>query len=250
VPDDPKLWLAVSTSLVALAGTGYTAILNYRGQQRLERLKADLLIARDERQAELETQKIMSRFRDPLMHAAYDLQSRIFNILRQQFLPRYLVRGAAREQEYAVENTVFLFAQFLGWTEAIREELQFLDLGAEEDTKKLRALQNMIYHHFQTDDLGPGFRLFAGEQRAIGELMIDRKGGAVCRCIGFATFTSSRKPEIDQWLNPVREDIRKLAVQPGIFDRRLTAIQHAMIDLLEFLDPEYIRFPHTTRSKV
>ena len=60
------------------------------------------------------------------MHAAYDLQSRIFNILERGFLDRYYFRGSEREKEYAMENTVFLVAQFLGWTEAIREEIQKL----------------------------------------------------------------------------------------------------------------------------
>jgi hypothetical protein len=31
---------------------------------------------------------------------------------------------------------------------------------------------------------------------------------------------------------------------------RLTELQHALIDLLEMLDPQYIRFPRDRRSKV
>jgi hypothetical protein len=51
----------------------------------------------------------MSRYREPLVRAAYDLQSRLFNTLRQDqrgFLAKYVVGGDPKEQEYARENTL------------------------------------------------------------------------------------------------------------------------------------------------
>src|ERR1035437_710885 len=234
--DDAKVWLALSTSGLALAGTLYTAIVNYRSQQKLARLNATLQSERDEQIAQRVAQKVVAKFRDPLMHAAYDLQSRIFNILRLGFLARYYTNGSMREKEYAIENTVFLLAQFLGWTEAIRQEIQFLDLDADHQTRELRKLQDGIYTQLQTDRFGEGFRLFAGEQRAVGELMLDRTT-AVCRCLGFAAFMSpARNPAIDRWLDPLRDDVRQMAVSLATFEDRLARIQHSMIDLLAFLD--------------
>jgi hypothetical protein len=247
--DDPKLWVALGSSGFALAGTLYTTIANYRSQQKLARLNADLESESDERKARREAQKVVSKFRDPLMHAAYDLQSRIFNILKLGFLSRYYTRGSAREKEYAVENTLFLLAQFLGWTEATREEIQFLDLDADDQTRELRRLQDGIYTQLQTDSLGEEFRLFAGEQRAVGELMLDRTS-SVCRCIGFAAFMGGRNPAIDHWLNPLRDDVKRMAVHLEPFEKRLVSIQHSLIDLLQFLDPEFVRFPRATRAKV
>ena len=249
MPDDPKLMVALVTSLVALAGTGYTTIASYIGQRKIERLKADLEAAREERQARFETSKVVSRFRDPLMHAAYDLQSRIYNIVRLDFLKTYLVNGSPREKEYAVENTVFLFAQFLGWTEAIREEIQFLDLGADGETKRLRQLQDSIYALLQSPRFSPSFRIFAGEQRAIGELMIDHSA-STCRCMGFAAFMTSHKPELDRWLDPLRNGLAQMAAHADPPDQRLVSIQHSMIDLLDFLDPQFVRFPAATRGKI
>ena len=121
--EDPKTWLALGTSVLAFAGGIYAATTSRRSQQEVARLNARLQLERDEALARREAQTTLSKFRDPLMHAAYDLQSRIFNILERGFLDRYYFRGSAREKEYAVENTVFLVAQFLGWTEAIREEI-------------------------------------------------------------------------------------------------------------------------------
>jgi len=66
--------------------------------------------------------------------------------------------------------------------------------------------------------------------------MLDRMAG-VSRCIGFAAFVATRKPAIDHWLDPLRDDIKRMAAQLQPFEDRLVALQHAMIDLLEFLDP-------------
>jgi len=260
MPDDPKLWVAFGTSGLALAGTIYTTIINHRNQNKQDSFKAHaerelatlnpkLQAERDKRLAQLDAEKIIPKFRDPLMHAAYDLQSRIFNIMKQAFLRVYYANGSPRDKEYAVENTVFLVAQFLGWTEAIRQEIQFLDLAGDDQTRSFRKLQDNIYTQLQTDALGSGFRLFAGEQRAVGELMIDRATGNP-GCIGFATFVTDRKPALDHWLDPLRDDIKRMAIDTKPFEARLVSIQHSMIDLLAFLDPGYVRFPLSNRTKL
>ena len=280
--DDPKIWTALVSGGLVLTGTIYVAILNHfsrKGQDKIKaatdkeledfkseidksiahfeaqtnkelaRLNADLQAERDERLARQEAERVVSKFRDPLLHAAYDLQSRIFNILKKAFLTTYYSNGSDPEKEYAVENTVFLVAQFLGWTELIRQEIQFLDLGNDEETRKLRSLQNGMYTQLQTDQFGKGFRLFAGEQRAVGELMIDR-GADLPRCIGFAAFLKDRDPNVDHWLDPMREDVKKMAANSEPFERRLVNIQHSLIDLLEFLDPKYVYFPQDSRGKL
>jgi len=280
--DDPKLWVALVTGGLALTGTLYATLMSHLGRQEqdhfkaatdkdlaelkartdrslseykactdreLARLNAGLQAERDTRLARVEGEKIIARFRDPLMHAAYDLQSRIYNILRQDFLKRYYTNGSPSEREYAVENTVFLFAQFLGWTELIRQEVQFLDLGSDDRTRELRNLQDTIYTHLQSDRLGPSFRLFAGEQRAIGELMVDPTPG-IHRCVGYAAFNQSRPAKLDQWLDRLREDVKHMATDALSFNTRLTAIQHSLIDMLRFFDTEFVHFPAACRTKV
>jgi hypothetical protein len=264
MPQDPKiLWPLIGSMIVAglaLIGTFYTAIKGHSSRkeqdrfkavtdERLATLNAQLVAERDERLAHREAEKIVSKFRDPLLHAAYDLQSRIYNILSRDFLTRYYTDGSQREQEYAVENTVFLLSQFLGWTELVRQEIQFLDLGRADQTRKLRELQDSMYTQLHDDSLGTGFRLFPGEQRAVGELMIDRTG-VIPRCLGFATFLNNRPAEIDRWLNPLRDDIRRMPSDLEPFKQRLIQIQRSLIDLLEFLDPECIWSPASHRTRL
>ncbi|ERN42502.1 hypothetical protein KR51_00008180 [Rubidibacter lacunae KORDI 51-2] len=279
---DPKIWAAFVSGGFALAGTIYVAILNHFSRKEHQRFKAatdeklatfranvgkdiarfeaqtakelaklnaDFQNERDERLAKQQSEKVLSKFRAPLLQAAYDLQSRIFNILKLEFLPTFYSNGSDLEQEYAVENTVFLLAQFLGWTELIRQEIQFLDLRSDEETRKLRSLQDSIFTRLRTDKFGQGFRLFAGEQRAVGELMIDRTG-ELPRCIGFATFLTDRNPNLDRWLDLLREDVKKMAADVKPYEKRLISIQHSLIDLLEFLDRNYVYFPMKSRLKI
>jgi hypothetical protein len=60
-------------------------------------------LERQRQQASKEEQleQVMSRYREPLLRAAFDLQSRLYNIVKQHFLGSYLNRGSAAEQEYA-----------------------------------------------------------------------------------------------------------------------------------------------------
>ena len=154
--NDLKLWTALVTGLLALAGTLLTAVLASRDRRDLETLKDDLQSRREQRVAAASAEQVLARYRDPLLHAAYDLQSRCWNIVEQGFLTHYLRNGSPRERDYAIENTVFLFAQYLGWTELIRQEVQFLDLGKDDKTRALRTRQDEIYSILQTYERAPG----------------------------------------------------------------------------------------------
>jgi hypothetical protein len=72
----------------------------------------------------------VSRYREPLVSAALDLQARIYNLSTGRFF------GEDR-CSYHIDHTLYVFAQYLGWREIIREEVQFLDLGNVPATKYL-----------------------------------------------------------------------------------------------------------------
>jgi hypothetical protein len=66
----------------------------------------------------------MSRYRDPLLRSAIDLQSRLFNIYKQYFLRLFYQRSQA-ERNYAIQNTLVcegFYAQqgyVMSWLDAI-----------------------------------------------------------------------------------------------------------------------------------
>ena len=108
----------------------------------------------------------MRVMRWPLAAAAYDLQSRIYNILRMDFFGKW---GNANEHsEDAITSTLFRLAQYFGWTEILRRKIQFLSFPEDEETRKVARLQSDIAHCFLTDSYGLTLMIWSDEQRARG----------------------------------------------------------------------------------
>src|SRR5271166_6422129 len=240
--------IAGAVALVSAAGTVWSSIRNAgysaANARAIELLKIDneRLKAADQRRMEIST------FSEPLARSAYDLQSRLYNILKQNLVNIYLVHGTNREQSYVVNNTAFLVGQYLSWTELVRREIQFIDLGQSERTRALLHLQDTIYSLWGTDGLPPLFRIFAGEQRAIGEALI-QTGGRGPECMGYGTFLKTFGEGTDPLIDALRMDVISLGDGLGQAAERLKNLQHALVDLLEMLDPEYLRFPRERRAK-
>ena len=228
----------VVVSIIAGGVSVFAAVFSYVSQRRVKRLEA-----------KLEAEQLARKFREPLAHAAYDLQSRIFNIVKIGFLDLYLKNGTSRTQLYAVKNTLFLIAQYFAWTELVRREIRYIDAGKDEETRRLARLRDDIYAIWQSNGYDPLFRIFAGEQRAIGErLMCEGPGGP--RCMGYASFLDFCQQHPDSLLTALEAEITALGSSVERATPRLVALQHALIDLLTFLDPDAVRFPETTRTKL
>lgn len=240
-----ELFVALTSAVVAIASAGFA----FWGQSKSARVADELQGFRKAEERRLEREQSVARYREPLGRAAYDLQSRLFNILNQGFLNVYYTNGSDRERSYALENTVFLTGQYFAWTEIIRRDIQYLDLGADDKTRELARLQDAISSLWQTTEFSPLFRVFAGEQRAIGERMI-RESQRGPECVGYAAFLDEAPKHQDELLNALRLDIRNFSTCLPDACPRLVAIQNAIIDLLHFLDPDNIRFPKERRTKV
>jgi hypothetical protein len=219
------------------------------GQLRVKRVEAQLDLQKAEAGRRAEAEQTARRFREPLGRAAYELQSRIFNIIRGGFLTNYLEGGDRRTQSYAVNHTLFVIAQYFSWTELIRREIQFIDLGADEETRQLAQLQHKIYSIWQTDRYGSLLRVFGGEQHAIGERMI-WEGPRGPQCMGYASFLDYLKSDPDPLICALKADVESLGACLEEALPRLTELQHSLIDLVVFLDPEAVRFPKKNRIKI
>lgn len=127
-----EILIAIFTGLIAVI----SASIAIWGQFRVSHLNREF----EKLKLKAETEKATARYREPLVRAAADLQSRLYNILALNFVDVFLINGTEREREYATQNTVFLFAQFFAWTEAVRLEIQFISL--DEDMKTRDGLNN------------------------------------------------------------------------------------------------------------
>lgn len=219
------------------------------GQIRIHRQAAKIESIRLAEQRRIEASRTAAHYREPLARAAYDLQSRIYNILQQGLLAAYYDRGTERERTYVVENTSFLIAQYFAWVEIIRRDIQYIDLGQDGQTRQLTYLQDGITGLFLTDRFEPRLRVFAGDQRAIGERLI-KEGRQGLECMGYGAYLDLVIKDGNPIIASLRDDVKGLSSSLSEARPRLVAIQHALIDLLQFLDADFIRFPKNHRSKV
>jgi hypothetical protein len=228
---------AVIAGFLAYLGIRHTIKGGERRQLRSEQEEADRLVR---------------KYRDPLVRAAFDLQSRLYNIATNDFLGKYLVRGSPGEREYARESTLYVIAEFFGWIEILRREIQFLDLRDVGLNRELGEVLDEISRVFLAELPDPTLRSFRTEQRAIGEIMLASADGSGEReCLGYATFVMRREsPDFSRWFGKLEADIELLAQEPGLHQDRLVRIQHVLIDLLGLLDPDHQFIPVHQRQKI
>jgi hypothetical protein len=233
-------------ALISAAGALVAVVLNRRAVIRDRRLAAD---------------ELAGLYRVPMLHAAFNLQSRLYNIGRQDFLGTFFTSGSSREAEYAQFNTAYLIGQYLCWAEILRREAQLLaPLHRGHDKEIVAAMEDIRYEMADSrSNSDPVMRIFRGDQRAIGEVMLTtddqptERIGPRWGCIGYATFVQALADEqtaISRWIQPMLSDIEKLATKNPVHRVRIIAIQHHLVELINLIDHEGNRIPVDQREKM
>ncbi|WP_405925158.1 hypothetical protein [Streptomyces sp. NBC_00035] len=241
-----EIWVAIISGAVALTsatvGT-YSAVLSARIQREME-------VRRHRVRKEEEIENVMSRFREPFLRAAFELQTRIHNIANSDFVSRVSGDGTHAEPGYVRSSTLFRLAQYFGWVEILRKSVQFLDLGDQERTRQLSDKLDRIGLAFAETSAYPenaAFRLYRDEQRALGELMIERTPGAAreLQCMNYVQFVEELEsnPTFSRWFGRLIGEIDGLADAPPGYLDRMVKVKDELSTLLAFLDPDGVRFP-------
>lgn len=225
--------IAAVIAVLSAVVSGALALWNTRALQR--------------RQERLGVDAVFRRYRDPLLRSATDLQGRIFNIVAQGFMNYYRF-GTPFEQTYALDHTAYLVADYFGWVEILRTEVQFLDAGDKTETAMIQRKLELIAQSFLTDNPNEGrLRLWRGQQRAIGELLMTLEGGDPRHreTLGYARFSKRLgDPEFAAWFDGLRTDIAALGDPTNLqATRRLVRIQNCLMDLIVVLDKGTGRVP-------
>ena len=219
-----------------------------------QRRQAEFDAAQQRRQEELEA--ALSKFRNPVMLAARELESRLVNILVKNF-GWFYTDGTQPEKDYAVKNTAFVFAQYFAWRELLHQEVQYLDVGTLEKTGILHARFEAVRHafsHWYSSADSRLFRLFGGEQRACGEGLIVELGGGRrlgFGCMGYAKFleTSKHSPWVERIRHSFITFVKDERSEEGVKAKeRLVQIQNALIDLMNSLDPLCAYHSHASKK--
>lgn len=198
------------------------------------------------------------RFREPLLQAAFNLQTRLYNIARMDFLPRFEDSPRPGDREYAVDNTLYLVGQYFGWVEVVRRESQFLDPRSRENERAVADRIERVRGAFASSEpeLSTELRIFRGQQRALGEVMLEpiaapQAGCPRWDCMGYACFTQRVMGEpLARWFQPLRSDLARMRDDPGAGMERLVMIQHELLALIQLLDPEAHRTSDRLRERL
>ena len=231
-------WIGLAGAIFAAVLSSAVALRQTRLSERLSRLNHELEAETHRRTAiidrDLGAEVVLTRYREPLAAAAFDLQSRLYNIIRLNFFGIY-GEGSARAEE-ALRTTLFRLAQYFGWTEILRRDIQFLSFPEDDETRRVAHLQSEISKRFLTNAYGPTLMIWGDEQRAIGELMIVEEYGKVL-CMGYAKFRAHCESEFAALSERLRTELRAEPAQ-----HRLREVQHLLCELVETLDSRRIRY--------
>jgi hypothetical protein len=220
---------------VGFAGGVFAAALSAGVALRQSRMEARLLLLGRQLDSAERAEEVLRRYRQPLAAAAFDLQARLYNILRLDFVERF--GGGHPLAEQASRTTLFRIAQYFGWSEILRRDIQFLSFPEEGDTRTVAAIQAQIAERFLDSGPGAGMMIWRDEQRAIGERMIVEEHGKVL-CMGYAAFSDCCRERFGPSLERMWAEVEEPAAQA-----RMRAVQHALCDLVRLLDPRGVLYP-------
>jgi hypothetical protein len=249
VEPSPELIVAAISALLSLVA----GVLGARANMRAKQLDHELERQRRQENAAEIAQRILHRYRDPLLDAAQTLQSRTFNIVANGYLATYLNCDDSDERAYARRYTVFAVAEYMTWVEIVRRELRFLDIGDEDRNRQLLARLTKTQVTLQSDKIRGPFRVFRGRQRAIAELMMVPTGaseGPQNECIGYAAFCDrlDDDPDFAAWFDSLLKEVDLLVIRDN--DDRIIQLQNDLVDLIDHLDPKALRIPPDFRHRL
>jgi len=243
---------ALTTALIVAAISGVialaSAMISAWAQLRVKGLEQ----AAKEEEIRSQARTVLDRYRAPLVDAAWDLGDRFSAIIDEGFFTTY---NGAHRREAAIQSTLFRVAQYLGWAEVIRRDVQILRLDSATSTRQTAYLLDLITRRFATGwyasseghdvakrwiagyqrgDIPPGhLMLWQEEQRGIGERMII--GDGPTRCMGYAAFLDRYDKGFQRVLAEFSVGLTIAGVAKSL---RLVELRDALAKLVEQLDDE------------
>lgn len=214
-------WVGVLITLVATVGAAGWAVWTWASQRKADRLQ--------------ERQRVDSLYVNPMLFAAQDLQSRLFNLLDRGGLGPLRKRDPAGG--YAVE-LVYLLARYLAWEQLILRFTNFAsDATVVRSTQKIREV-------LASDQNGVDpWCLFRPTQTALGQAVTVWRQGDVGFADSLPLMEFERQMEaglaaalhLDDAVLSLRKasNIRDLDLRSR---QRLAEVQSALVDLLEHVE--------------
>jgi hypothetical protein len=225
--------LAILFSVISVVLSGWFTL-------RAARMRHEMDADRERRRDEESALRAAQRVYEPLAQAAAELQSRIYNIVETGWVG--IVKRYESHHDYTESSTAFLFAHYFGWIEARRAAV-LSSSGEGGRDESVQKLIDGVFNTLRRSEFGEGFLFFSAEQRAIGEMMFSWQPTRSAEAfephvMGYAAFLQRYRAdeEFRRWFSPIDAGIEHLTAGDN---RRLIDIHHALVDLIQALDPKH-----------
>ena len=184
ITDPDFVWLVITTAL-ALGSGLLSSWLTYRYITRQQLLEEHQMQAEGERDERVRAELV--KWSNDVIAAVDDLHARLGSVLyHNSYLaldPAFVRRADSMwsaTYDYYMTSTLFLFGQFLGWLQLLREDvnIEIFD-NAEENRSLASAMLNVsksLGDFPLTHCMGRDAQLFRLQQRAIADLFIVDEG--------------------------------------------------------------------------
>jgi len=195
------------------------------------------------REQRVRQRQLLATQRDPAVRAISELQGRLWVILSSKAANYHYTRERPGDEEYYIESTAFLVAQYFAWSELMRQQIAALDYN--ELSRLLDDVSDAFAHG------GPGFQFYRLDQREIGErLMTHMKVDADTAMFRYSDFRDMMAaPKPAERLLALRERSQYLLDHIDKEVERATRVQNALVDLLDFIDAERVWVRPDRREK-
>lgn len=249
-----EIVVGIAAAAVSVVGAVAAGLMTTWSAQRTRRYEA-LIEAQQKAQSKAEqAEAVLSRYREPLLAAAQNLHSRLYTMVEHNVLAAHLHCGDPELEHYARDYTIYVLAEYLCWAEIVRRDMRFLDLGSDEGNREFVRLLEINQLALSNEEFPSSLRLFRGQQRAIGELVMIPTGNPVSaqyESMGYVQFCARLEDDsaFAKWFARLRGGLDQVAnTQAERF--RIVSLQNGLVDLIEFLDPQQLRLPARLRDRL
>lgn len=250
---DSALLAALVTASFALAATVVASVIAALASRRTQRGQAEnseqLIRLKDRLDAEkahhdrrLSAKAELDNLREPLLFAAKDLQSRIYNIRRKDFF-FYLNSEDNHRRDVALLGTLHRFATYWAVQEFLYSRTNLLRFETDPNTREVLEDVERLARTFASDSsAGLNLIFWREEQRAVAELMVDFSSADPMPTVaGFATFRKRYREDLRRdtpddlalWLGRFAQDLQVPTIAES---RRLKELAENLYALDETLE--------------
>lgn len=235
-------WLLLSSLIGGIIGASIKFIFDYLLPENLKSRK--------------EVLEIKTKYAVPIFYSAVELRKRLDNILK---LIKIIEKGNGwlnkeDPDDYYFLSTIYITAQFFGWTQILRRTVVYLDLSSTSETKAFSYGLDAIISSFSNPALmeeKPATDPHNTEDKwvysiwlqAIGDQMI-KKEGSEYSVLNFAEFCGklrdTKNKDFHKWMKPLIDFYDDLKSNQIRF-RRIAAIHAIVNSFIELNDPKFLR---------